>query len=275
MCEFCVKHGDGKRWYLEAANYADDLMGDLRREKYIEEFLPEVTANAGRWLRIIDRSLKVSPALTRRVMDVQSRKMKRIHFGQVVSLEDVESIMGLVGQVVRLPCVCREVLQKKEEAVCYLLAASPDKLGFEEILGRREEGRPFVEGMEKVHHRTALAEMAALEERGMIHTVWTFITPFIGAICNCDPSGCLAINFTGRGLQMYFPGEEVAAVEEASCDGCGDCLDLCHFSALCLDDRQVVRIDGDRCHGCGICRRACSPGALSLIPRVGEFIHSG
>jgi ferredoxin len=260
---------------LEAANYADELLGDLQRERYIEEFLPDVSANAGRWLRIIDRSLKVSPALTRRVMGVQSRRMKRIHFGQVVPLEDVEAIMGIVGQVVRLPCVCREVLQRKEEAVCYLLAASPDNLGYRDILGRREEGRPFVEGMERVHPRTALAEMAALEERGMIHTVWTFITPFIGAICNCDPSDCLAINFTDRGLQMYFPGEEVAAVDEATCDGCGDCLDRCHFSAISLDEKKMARIDRDRCHGCGICRRACSLGSLSLMPRVREHIHSG
>jgi len=41
MCEFCVRHGDGKRWYLNAANYAEELLHDLRREKYIEEFLPE------------------------------------------------------------------------------------------------------------------------------------------------------------------------------------------------------------------------------------------
>jgi len=39
MCEFCSKHGDGKVWYRNAANYSNDLLSDLRRRKYIETFL--------------------------------------------------------------------------------------------------------------------------------------------------------------------------------------------------------------------------------------------
>ena len=31
MCEFCHKHGEGKRWYLKAENYSDDLLSDLKR----------------------------------------------------------------------------------------------------------------------------------------------------------------------------------------------------------------------------------------------------
>lgn len=35
MCEFCAKHGDGKKWYLQAKNYSEDLTADLRRQKTI------------------------------------------------------------------------------------------------------------------------------------------------------------------------------------------------------------------------------------------------
>jgi hypothetical protein len=38
MCEFCIKHGEGKKWYLEAQNYSDDLLSDIRRRKMIEQF---------------------------------------------------------------------------------------------------------------------------------------------------------------------------------------------------------------------------------------------
>ncbi len=31
MCEFCHKHGEGKKWYLQAANYSEDLLSDVRR----------------------------------------------------------------------------------------------------------------------------------------------------------------------------------------------------------------------------------------------------
>jgi ferredoxin len=267
MCEFCVKHGDGKRWYLNAANYAGELLHDLKREKYVEEFLPEITANAGRWLKVVDRGLRVSPAVTSRLLKVQSRKMKKVHFGQVIPLEDVESILDIVGEVVRLPCVCREVLEKKQEAVCYLLIASPDKLGLEEVLGRREEALPFVEGMERMEPAEALREMASLEETGKIHTVWTFLTPFVGAICNCDPKGCLAMNFTERGMPLYLRGEEAALVEREACTGCGDCLEPCLFDALSLDREGLAAVDAERCQGCGICRRVCPVDALTLQPR--------
>ena len=272
MCEFCVKHGDGKRWYLNAANYAEELLHDLKREKYIEEFLPDMTANAGRWLKVLDRGRRVSPAVTARIMKIQSRKMKKVHFGQVIPLEDVESILGIVGEVVRLPCVCGEVLEKKQEAVCYLLTASPDKLGLKEILGRREEALPFVEGMERMEPAEALREMASLEGMGKIHTVWTFLTPFVGGICNCDPKGCLAMNFTERGMPLYLRGEEAASVEREVCTGCGDCLELCLFDALKIDEEGPVRVVADRCQGCGICRRACPVDALSLQPRPDALV---
>jgi Pyruvate/2-oxoacid:ferredoxin oxidoreductase delta subunit len=272
MCEFCVKHGDGKRWYLNAANYAEELLHDLKREKYIEEFLPEMTANAGRWLKVIDWGRRVSPAATARILKIQSRRMKKVHFGQVIPLEDVESILGIVGEVVRLPCVCREVLEKKQEAVCYLLTASPDKLGLKEILGRREEALPFVEGMERMEPAEALREMASLEDMGKIHTVWTFLTPFIGGICNCDPKGCLAMNFMERGMPLYLRGEETASVEREACTGCEDCLELCLFGALAIDEEGLVRVDSERCQGCGVCRRACPVDALTLHPRPESLV---
>lgn len=38
MCEFCLKHGEGKKWYLQASNYSDDLLSDIRRRRFIETF---------------------------------------------------------------------------------------------------------------------------------------------------------------------------------------------------------------------------------------------
>ena len=38
MCEFCVRHGEGIKWYLEAKNYAEDLLSDVRRRKFMAEF---------------------------------------------------------------------------------------------------------------------------------------------------------------------------------------------------------------------------------------------
>ena len=46
MCEFCTKHGEGEKWYLQAKNYSDDLLSDVRRRRFIEEFVSEPDALA-------------------------------------------------------------------------------------------------------------------------------------------------------------------------------------------------------------------------------------
>ena len=38
MCEFCHKHGEGEKWYLQAKNYSEDLLSDLKRRKFIHDF---------------------------------------------------------------------------------------------------------------------------------------------------------------------------------------------------------------------------------------------
>jgi ferredoxin len=270
MCEFCTRHGDGRTWYLRAENYAQELLQDARRARYVEEFIPTITAEAGRWLRLLDRASRISPRLTRWALRGRSERLQNVHFGQVLPLEDVAAVLAIAGQVVRLPCVCRTVLQKKERAVCFMLAASPDRLGMRELIGRREEAAPFVAGIETVGTQEALRQMAALEDAGAIHTIWTFITPFVGAICNCDPSGCLALNFTRRGLPLYFPSEAKAAVDVALCSGCQACADACPFGAL-APASGVMTVDSARCQGCGICRRRCPSTALSLVWPSGRY----
>ncbi len=39
MCQFCVEHGEGKRWYLQAQNYSADLNSDLERRAYVVKFI--------------------------------------------------------------------------------------------------------------------------------------------------------------------------------------------------------------------------------------------
>ena len=35
MCEFCLQHGEGKVWYLQAANHSRELMIKLRTEEIL------------------------------------------------------------------------------------------------------------------------------------------------------------------------------------------------------------------------------------------------
>jgi hypothetical protein len=46
MCEFCHKHREGKKWYLEAENYSDDLLSDLKR-LFIEGQVDSLVVSGG------------------------------------------------------------------------------------------------------------------------------------------------------------------------------------------------------------------------------------
>jgi hypothetical protein len=44
LCEFCHKHGEGEKWYLQVKFYSEDLLSDLRRRKFVENLGPELKA---------------------------------------------------------------------------------------------------------------------------------------------------------------------------------------------------------------------------------------
>ena len=102
VCEFCHKHGEGQRWYLRAENYSEDLLGDLRRRRFIQSFfsspqhLIEGEGKLGR--------LNQLPSFVRSVVTpIAVNRQKKSHYGQVVPIEEVERIFAFVNSVVRLP----------------------------------------------------------------------------------------------------------------------------------------------------------------------------
>jgi heterodisulfide reductase subunit A-like polyferredoxin len=101
--------------------------------------------------------------------------------------------------------------------------------------------------------------------------VWTFGTPFIGGICNCDRADCLAMQATVvRNVQIMFRGEYVAEVDAELCNGCRRCMQVCQFGAIgfsIVNGRAFI--DLRACYGCGVCRAVCAQGAISLVERTG------
>ncbi|MDD4103241.1 MAG: 4Fe-4S binding protein, partial [Kiritimatiellae bacterium] len=61
----------------------------------------------------------------------------------------------------------------------------------------------------------------------------------------------------------------VPEVEEARCDGCGECARFCEYKALAVLAKRVL-VFPELCHGCGGCARVCPQGAIREVPkRVG------
>jgi hypothetical protein len=70
MCEFCHQHGESKRWYLQAKNYSEDLLSDLKRRQYIFNFIkyPQHSANGVEnlgWLKSLPRFVQSGAKVTR------------------------------------------------------------------------------------------------------------------------------------------------------------------------------------------------------------------
>lgn len=271
MCQFCIEHGDGKRWYLEASNYAADLTSDLARRDYIIEFLRDFDRNRAIAIGGMEILGRLPGPLERTGKRMASRRMQRVHYGQPVPIEECGEIFDIATSIVKIPCVCRTFAGHKPEAVCILVTTQPIEPLLEEGFKDYVDG-PDVSQFERLTKQEALTLLQRCEVRGLMHSVWTFLSPFIGAICNCNvESGCMAMKLTvGYSMPMMWRGESVAQLNQEACISCRQCVSLCPFGALSVDggngDRRVS-LDATKCWGCGICRSACSANALSLADR--------
>jgi len=52
---------------------------------------------------------------------------------------------------------------------------------------------------------------------------------------------------------------------EKSCLGFGDCVDVCEYDAIHIEDGIAV-IDRDKCIGCGACSKACPNALIEIVP---------
>jgi NAD-dependent dihydropyrimidine dehydrogenase PreA subunit len=271
MCTFCVQHGDGKRWYANARNYAFDLESDLRRRGFMVDFV----RNFERTRRSIDVGLAALRYLPRpiekAVAERVTRSQQREHFGQPIPLEECARIFDRATNITRLPCVCRGAMKagSDAESCCIVMTVASHDGTLSEAF-RDYSGGPQAQGFEKLTKTQALAVLRRAEAAGLAHTAWTFLTPFVAAICNCDlPSGCMAMKVQFRGgVRVMWKGEDVARHAPDRCDGCGECIGRCPFEAIRPAGEGAVALDRSACWGCGTCRSACSRGAIRLEPRA-------
>ncbi len=274
MCDFCHKHGEGQRWYLAARNYSEDLLSDLRRRKFIEEFFNRPERLGGEVGQL--RSLEKAPQLVRGLIRwVSVARQKSVHYGQVVPIEEVSKIFDMSTSIFRLACICRHVTLKKEARYCYGVSLGPNGGEMAKLLNGLHDSflhGPEAGGLEMLEKQTALEAIRKHEREGLCHSIWTFHTPFIGGICNCDRTDCLAMRATvTHDHPVMFRAEYVATVLPDPCNGCRLCMKLCQFGAMGYSaETRKAWIDPRRCYGCGICRSVCKPKAIELRERASE-----
>jgi ferredoxin len=239
-------------------NYSKDLLNQNQRRKYAVEFINGFDKRVPKSIKQLDRIRKTP--MMKLAKPVLTHMQKEDHYGQVVPMEDVEKVFDMVQGAVRLPCVCRRVTTGNMNArYCYGLTM--DK----ELMNSLDDSF----SLETLSKEEALDSIRKLDKEGLVHSVWTFKTPFIGGLCNCDQD-CMAYRITHarKDYPVMFRAEWVAAVSLDSCNGCRLCMRQCQYGAIrySSNDKKVM-IDPTACYGCGVCRANCNKDAITLHPR--------
>ncbi len=258
MCEFCHQHGEGKKWYLDMRNYSRELYEQDGRKEYAQNFILRFEEEYGQKIAKLDGIRKV-PWLYRFIRKIAIKTSKKNHWGQVIPLEDTEKVINLAASVIRLPCVCRRITTGREARYCLGFNVDPTlRLGefpdYNYDVLEKEEAKEFIR---------------SCDTEGMVHSIWTFKTPYIGGLCNCDQD-CLAYRLQVKSnlTQTMFRAEYVAQVDWDMCNGCKECISQCQFGAMRFSNiTGKTTIDQRSCYGCGVCRQACPHDAITLKPR--------
>ncbi len=296
MCEFCIEHGEGKKWYLEMKNYADILIHEELSARQKE--IARVTTRA----EMVDRAMRnfVMPAISgiSKIQDepqdappateppeAQSQesaiegflkaakdqvdiseddltaRRKIEHFGQVVPIEDAEAILDRVDSITRLPCGCRYIMTGKTDKR-YCFGFGMDSMG---LLGKYPDTTSSLEVLDKEEAKKIVREY---DQEGLMHSVWTHVTPYVGGLCNCDRD-CKAYDGYAKGrMPSFFRAEYICQTDWDLCTGCKSCISQCQFGALFYSSAlSKVYIEPSICFGCGVCRAVCPTDAITLVPR--------
>lgn len=276
MCEFCTQHGEGKKWYLRAENYSNALAEEKRSWETTGRFIKSFNKKAAlaeKAVGIIERTPRFVQKLGRWI---QNGIQKKIHYGQVIPIEDVFKIFDMMTGVVRLPCVCRRYSINDDSRYCLGVTIDPLSQERNEKICSYYFGGPDLSNMEFLTGDEAKGVMREFDKRGLVHTVWTMMTPYVIGICNCSPDSCMALRFDKKQWKTFFRGEYVAVVDTHSCVGCRACVEMCPFNAVCYNE-EISRafIDPKRCYGCGVCRTKCVLNAIDMVERKGHAVAKG
>jgi ferredoxin len=279
VCDYCMKHGAGGKWYLNAEHYTNEVA-----EKYnLREFLLEQYTNfeqmsvrkvggfsgvgLGYTLRIpiIGRIVK---AFAERLLHSQKPPTNPFrpegHIGQVVPLEDAEEILRRCAAepIIEKNCMCRYMTRGYKEACCINFGV------MSEIIDKLPR---FIPEKEKYHlsREEAIARFREHNRKGYIGTIWFGPFPYINNLCSCENPECAGLRpRLDFGIMSIYKAEYVIDLDPKACVACEQCVSRCPFGALRIDrSAGRVVVDPERCYGCGVCRHVCAPGALFLVPR--------
>jgi NAD-dependent dihydropyrimidine dehydrogenase PreA subunit len=279
MCDTCMKHGAGGKWYLNARLYSEEIAKKYNlREFLLEQYknfeqipVRKVNgfdpANLGYTLRI-----PVIGRLAKRMAEKMLHSERpptnpfrpEGHIGQVVPLEDGIAILQSCAAepIIEKNCMCRFMSRGEKEPCCINFGV------MSEIIDQLPR---FIPEKSKYHlsRDEAVKRFTEHNQKGYIGTIWFGPFPYINNLCSCENPECAGLRpRVDFGIKSIHKAEYVIVKDESLCTACGACIERCPFKALSLDKKSgAVVLDLQACYGCGVCRHVCSTEALTLKPR--------
>ncbi len=259
MCRYCVLHGSGRRWFLNAENYASKHFGDEERRELAKIYLKneKQTPFALKYsiaFRLYPQLLEMNIPFFSQYLRVKAKHLlEHYHFGQVLSPEEALDAVEVAGHTALIDCWCRARQSRHRELYCLGVGAFSDfaeSLNFKSRDLSIEETRKFLQEMHSKH---------------CYHSIWTLKTPFLYTICSCDARYCWG--YRGRfrcGVeQALIKGHCYSTTDSKKCSGCGACVYSCLFQARALIE-GIAMADDEKCMGCGLCKAKCEQNAIKL-----------
>lgn len=263
MCDWCIKHGDGKIWYKNALNYARKMYKSRKGSGGSDESHDIIMSNLREY--------------TSHYHDVDWPTVKKkadefyqaAHFGQVIPLQDAKAILSSIAYPIgKMSCVClrrhrgMEGVEDKERThVC---------IGIGVGMYKWERFPEMYKGnVEFIDEKEACKMLDDVNKKGLVHSIWTFGTPYLGGLCNCEYPICLGIrNRLDYNIGILIKGEYVSEIDPNKCNGCKRCMTRCQFGAIKYSPAmEKCYISGFFCFGCGLCETICPQKAIELILR--------
>ena len=264
MCQFCKDYGEGKKWYLLPKNYSQERYKEVgAKDKiihHVEHFEEDMTTGLGfsEKLRLTD------PVTFQEMLPMMQEQQRKLMWGQIILLQEAEQILDMAVKIVRLPCLCRSMLLGRSDCMFefgFFMFESKDKT---------YEGYPgYSEHSSAVTKDEAKRLLRDFEEQGMIHTIWTFCTPYIVCMCNCTAADCVPVKIRAQsGMSSVCKGEYVGRIDLGKCTGCRECIKTCNFGSISYSTTlKKCYIDEYKCTGCGLCYSRCPESAVVLTDR--------
>lgn len=268
--------------------------------KYIDHFIYYAFQSAGLPAKEPEKKLdedvdEMMKYYVQKVADTAASTDTNIYHGKVVKLKDAIQLVTQKRDLnISLPekvlpfKVARDIVLKSNDSiavgtcVCRLVAEGSCLPPPYEIC--LFVGDPFASFIaeenpmfRKISQDEAVKILEFAHQKGFVHTAYfkkETANRFM-AICNCCSCCCAGIrmwNLLEGAVPIMAPSGYISQISD-ECNGCGVCVDACHFKAISFDEGgQKAVINSGKCMGCGVCEGVCPVGAVSLRrePSKGE-----